>query len=79
MGENLDAELLEILCEVVCGALTVVLSDNNRAHEKTYASEKVNKAQHLFIVGDVKVAAKLLFFDSLRTYSDDNLSLILKL
>ena len=79
MSENLDAEIEEVFFEFICSTLTVILCYNNRADIKSYTSEKVDKSEYLFIVGDIKVTTKLLFFDSLGTYSDDDFSFILEL
>ena len=58
------------------GALARILGDHDAAHIEAQGAEYINKAQHIFIVGDAQVAPKLIFLNIAGVDGDDDLHLV---
>ena len=59
--------------------LTVVVGDDDAAHQEAALHEHLAQAQHVLVVGDAQVAALLVLLDVRGTDDDDYLRIVLQL
>ena len=52
------------------------MREHDRAHKQLHAPERVDKPQHVEVVGNAEVAAHLVFLDVARGNHDDYLGLV---
>ena len=64
------------LDESVGVGLTGVAGDDHAAYIEAQGAEHVDKAQHIFIIGDAQVAPKLIFLNIAGVDGDDDLHLV---
>ena len=73
---DLDAQILHVFLEGICGVLTRIACQNNASHVKADATEAVDKAHDLAVVGDAQVSAILVVFNVGGVDGNDDLGLV---
>ena len=74
-----DPKALQLICEDLRRGLGFISCQHHAAHVKTDASECVDKAQNVKVIGDTKVTSDLILFDIGRVDDNDHLSVVLEL
>ena len=78
MTVDLDAEVVKLVLELHRLSLTAVMREHDRAHKQLHAPERVDKPQHVEVVGNAEVAAYLVLFESFRADDNDDFRLFLE-
>ena len=75
----LDANPLKPGTEGGCAALSVVMGDDNGAHQQSAADKFVAQSEHIDIVGDAEVVAHLVLLDVNGADDDDDFGVVTQL
>ena len=79
MAVNADAKVFQTGAELINDILTGVAGDYDTSHIETLVAEFLDQAQNIYVVGDAKVMADLVFLNISSVDGDDDLCLISKL
>ncbi len=76
MTIGLDAHTFETMAELVSSTLTVIVSDDHRAHIEAATHKLITQTQGIFIVCDAKVSPHLVLFNVFSTNHNHNLQAV---
>ena len=67
------------MAELVCRALTIIVSDNHRTHVEPTVHELIAQTQHIFVVSNAKVSTHLFLLDVFSANHNHNLKTVTQL